>query len=463
MRTVFDYGAVGDGAADDTAAFQAAATDEYVYAPATRPEGGAATYSIRDTITLAGGHVIIEGTIDATQMPPGETWGEGVLFRAWGAEETSTSYSTRIPKGTSTLTSTNAFTPGDLLIIRNGQRPVKGMTRTDRSKGELKRVQEASPEQFQVSARTYFEYASPSTITPISPVDVHFSGGGTILCGGVGSGHTAISIKYGVRPTIRDLTIIGAEDTGIALNFCWAPRVENCRIEDCTSPVYGNTGYGILLGAGVVGGHVSGCTLFNCRHGVAGGGEIPAMFCSVDRCFADNATLDCHEPAFEWQFLGNTVVGGVDGLLLRGQHSDAVLNRFHGNSGSSVRVKTWDQVTVQDGNRSLFNRVRSAGKAGVEADGRATSLEPISYKPGLEIIGDRVEESGRVSDASVIVTHATESMVYVTTRSNVGSTGVEIGNSRLRSLAALGDDAATPVKLTNCTFSSNTTSEDKGS
>lgn len=185
------------------------------------------------------------------------------------------------------------------------------------------------------------------------------------------------------------------------------------------------------------------------------------MYCSVNRCFADVAILDCHEPCFEWQFFGNTVLGGVDVLLIRGQHVDAVLNRTYGNS-TGVRVKAWESVTVQDGVRSLYNRVRGTVN-GVTADGRPDENgNPISHKPGLEIIGDRVEETGRGDNASVTVTHATEAIVDVTTRGNLGASGVEVINSRLRSLTALGDDAATPVKLTNSTVSSNTTSGDKG-
>lgn len=185
------------------------------------------------------------------------------------------------------------------------------------------------------------------------------------------------------------------------------------------------------------------------------------MYCSVDRCFADVAILDCHEPCFEWQFFGNTVLGGVDALLIRGQHVDAVINRTYGNS-TGVRVKAWESVTVQDGVRSLYNRVRGTVN-GVTADGRPDENgNPISHKPGLEIIGDRVEETGHGDNASVTVMHATEAIVDVTTRGNLGASGVEVINSRLRSLTALGDDAATPVKLTNSTVSSNTTSGDKG-
>lgn len=448
MMTVFDYGATGDGVADDTAAFQAAAAAGNLHAPYARPDGETATYLITDTVNIPGGRVVLDGTVDARQVPAGHTLGERIVFRAWGGVGESTSLTSRVFKGRSVLTMPNDFSPGDVLIISSDERPVSGMTRSDRSKGELKRVISADAETVRMSVRTYFDYQAPVTITPIQAVDVRFSGSGTILCGGEGSGHTAIGIRYAMRPVVRDLTIVGAEDVGVDFSYSWAPYIENVRVEDSTSPSYANTGYGVLFGAGIIAGYATGCMFFNCRHGFAGGGTIPSMYCTVDRCFTDNALLDSHEPTFEWQFFGNTIMGGDDGMLIRGQNADAILNRFF-SVGCGVRVKTWDGVDVQDGVRSLFNRVRVSNRQGVVADGRAEGAEPISRKPGLELIGDRVEESGSPDYASVTVAHATESVVNVTTRRNIGAKGVDILSSRLRELIALADDASTPVSLSD--------------
>lgn len=450
METVFDHGASGDGTTDDTAAFQAAADAGHVFAPSHTPTGEPATYIITSTINLSGGAVRIDGTVDATTMPAGATFDQAVVFKCEGAISAGPNIDSRISAGQTTFSIENTYQVGDLLLLENDERPIPGIERADRDKGEIKRVIETDGASFRTSSPTYFDYNPPSKISLIQPVKINFSGTGTIICGGVGSGHSAIFIKFGIRPTISGLTILNAEDVGASLQFCWSPVVSNIQVEGSTSPSYGSTGYGIYLGGGTTAAVVTQCMFFNCRHGLAGNGRIPSLFCSVDRCFSDNALLDSHEPCFEWQFFGNVIMGGNDGMLIRGQHTDAIFNRFFGNSGTALRVKTWDLVTVQEGIRTVFNRIRASG-SGYSADGRSTSSDPVSRKPGLVAFGDRVEQSGNANGASVTITHATEATVNVETRRNHGVKGVDILSSRLRELIALADDALVPVSLSDST------------
>lgn len=436
--------------ADDTAAFQEAADAGYLHAPALRPDGGEAIFKVTSTINLPSCQVRIDGTIDATDLPPGVNFSDGCVFEARGTISSPTTINTRVAKGKSVITMPNDYATGDLILIKNTEQPIPGLTVTSWHKGEIKRLTSADTEKFQFATRTYFGYAAPATIQKITPVEVHVSGRGTIQCGGVGSGHIGISLNYALRPTVEGITILDAEDIGVKLDYCWVPQIKGIHVEGSTSPSYGKTGYAVMFGSGTTGGLLSESVFFNCADGVSGGGNIPAMYCSIDRNFSDDAILDCHEPCFEWQFFGNTVLGGSAAILLRGQHADAFFNRTYGNE-YGVRIKTWYGITVQDGARSMFNRVRGTMK-GVHADGRADTVgNPVSHKPGLEIIGDRVEESGASDGASVTVAHATEAIVDVTTRGNLGAKGVDIINSRLRELTALADDASTSVSLSDST------------
>lgn len=446
-KTVFDFGAVGDGVADDTAAFQAAASAGSLIAPTLTPNGSRATYKITATVELGETVVIIDGVVDASQMPPATSLFGRPVFSAKGAIQADVPITGALPAGTRTLPVGGVSEPGGLVLIKSGERPLPGMTRTDRNTGELVRVKQSDSATTTISAGLYFSYSNGLAIaTPITPLKgVRISGSGTIICGGVGSGHSGIFISYAVRPTVSGVRIIGAEDVGIIFEYCWVPQVTEPHVENSTSnPALGNTGYGVLFGGGVRGGIVTRAVLYNCRHGIAGGGRHPAIFCTVDRSYADDALLDCHEPTFEWQFFGNTTTGGNEGLLLRGQHVTSVLNRVFDSANAAIRFKTWDGVNTQRGLRSLFDRVVRA-KTGIQALGASDGVEPESIKQGLCVEGAQVVYGGSATTAAVEVSRATEARIEAFTQFNRGLSGMKFVSSRADKLEVHATDTEKTV------------------
>lgn len=453
MKTVYDYGAVGDGVADDTAALQAAALAGAVVAPAARPNGGAATYRITSPVEVGSALVELDGTLDATGVPAATALSQRAALTSTGTTTALGSVTGSTPQWSRTIALANSgLAPGDLILIQSEERPVAGMTRTDRRKGELLVVSAATASQVSLVTGTYFAYNSTATVVRINPVRPRIRGLGTIRCGGVGSGHNGIMIYGAIDARVSGITVTGGEDTGITLTLAYGGVLRDIALVDSTgSATIGTTGYGVsvLRSVGVT---IDTAQFRNCRHGVAGGGVTPSLFCRVHNSYSDAALLDVHEPGFEWRFDGNDVRGVNDGFLNRGQNTVLDGNRVFDSTGWAFRTKTWDSVTKQDGTVMRDNLV-SRSRYGIGFDGRATDSEPVSAKLHASSTGDVLRDVYGSSEA-ILVAHAVQPTIQATVEGSTPA-AVRLLDTQLATVDVTAPELGVDVAMERSTVTRN--------
>ncbi|GAB3875254.1 glycosyl hydrolase family 28-related protein [Terrabacter terrigena] len=398
---VRDYGALGDGVADDTAALTAALTAgaggivELARGGTYRISG---PLSIPSRTTLRG----YGATLDASSMPVATALGQRIAVTSTGTIGADVAISTPVAQWSrvvSGIADTSALSPGDLILLRNDERPVPGMTRTDRDKGELAIIQSVdSATQVTLVAGATFAYGTTGLalqkLTPVEDVTIE---GVRLKLGGVASGHNGIQIRYGRNTTVRDVTVLGAEDIAIGLNTVWAGKVRSCDVRDSTSSTtLGNTGYGVAIVEASKHCIVEDNHFYNCRHFVAGGGFWPPAYVDVkgnQGQRASDAAYDCHEPCFYWTFTKNTAVGVASGFIVRGQYVTVEENEVTDSTGRAYRAATFDGVTEQRGIRFINNKATST-VYGIEVDGQAAGAEPNCLKYDVEIRGNYLRSAG---------------------------------------------------------------------
>lgn len=405
--SVLDY-AAADGTDQTTnlnAAFAAAAGGEISF-----PRGGVFKASSELTIPAS---IKINGygsTIDFSTMPNATALGQKIGLKAAGAIGSDIAISNAISQWSRVVTgiaSTVTLAAGDLILLENDERPVPGMSRTDRDKGELSVIASVdSSTQITLTTGALFAYGTTGLklrkVTPAEDITIE---GLTLRMRGVGSAHNGIQVRYGRNVTIRDVTVIGAEDTGVSLNTVWNGKVSHCQVRDCTSSgTLGNTGYGVAILEASRHCVVEDNHFHNCRHFVAGGGFWPAAFIDVKGNQGQNASdaaYDCHEPCFYWTFTKNIAVGVSSGFAIRGQYVTLDGNMVTDSQGRAYRSSTFDGVTEQRGIRMVNNRA-SHCTFGLEVDGQAAGAEPNCLKIDVEIVGNILRDCG--SD-SILLRH----------------------------------------------------------
>lgn len=411
---VLDYGATGDGVTDDTNAIQEALNNS-TGTKILFPRG---IYRVTAELTIPRG-MRLEGdgaVIDGADIPAATALNQRAAFRASGELGAVRNIGTPITRWSRTVAGiddTTGLNVGDLVLITNDERPVPGMTRTDRDKGELNIVRSVdSATQITLTTGALYDYGTTLLrVRRVNPVrDLNITGL-TINLGGVGSGHNGVVVRYGQNIVLDNVTIVGAEDTAIHYRTVWDGQVRGCTVRDSTSSAtLGNTGYGTAVVEGSRHCLVTGNSYHNCRHFVAGGGEWAAAFVDVinnqgSRSIA--AGFDCHESTLYWKFVRNVATGVATGFIIRGQHITVDGNEVVEASGEALRVSTWDGVTEQRGIRltdNVFRRCRS----GIFVEGRAAGAEPACVKIDLQITGNEVHNA---TGPGIFVSNFTNALV----------------------------------------------------
>lgn len=396
-----DFGGVGDGiAVDDTAAAAMFASTS----AGDRVTFGKGTFKLTQGLNIPSGvHVDLTGaTLDFTSMPDGVTLAEKIGLSATGSLSAALPVSNAIAQWSRTVTgisSTATLAAGDLILLRNDERPVPGMTRTDRDKGELQIIQSVdSGTQITLTSGALFAYGTTSLeIVKVNPVENITIKGGKILMGGVNSAHVGVQIRYGKNIKFDSVMIDGAEDTAISLRTIYDSTVDKCTISNSTSNAgIGNTGYGVAIVEGSRNIRVGKNNFYNCRHFVAGGGFWPAVFVDIHHNQGErssDAAYDCHESTLYWTFTKNMADGVASGFIVRGQYITIDGNKITNSLGRAYRAATFDLVTEQRGIRFINNEATNC-VYGLEMDGQAAGAEPNCLKIDCNISRNILRDCG---------------------------------------------------------------------
>lgn len=393
VDVVADFGAVGNGVADDTAAIQSAITasaGKTLFFPAGTyriTSGLTASTSLR--LSLDPG-----ATIDYSGASAGTALGQRIAITFSGTVGADVDVTASIAARATTiaLASTTDLVANDWIAVRSNDPYAPGGLTAEGTLGHIARIRTVdSATQITTWEPCPFDYTESLNlrVTKLTLLENVSIEGGKILCGGVGKVHSGVRFNYCERPVIRAVEIDGAEDAGVSFAACVAPQVESCNISRSTSPggAIGNTGYGIAV-YGNKGGSARGNHLFNCRHAIAGGGFLGLVSLgfefsgnSVFGCGFGSAptwAVDCHEPCYHWKFIGNTISGCQGGAVLRGPGAVFVGNTVRDTVGAAVQVQQFltnsiglPRVVVKD------NIIENCGLYGIHAQGHQYGTDKI--------------------------------------------------------------------------------------
>jgi hypothetical protein len=384
--SVKDFGAVGDGVADDTAEIQAALDAASVV---SFPNG---TYKITSGLVLNDGQIIHGNgsTLDATTMPTSVSLDDQVAILANGSVATPVAITANVTEGDTTITvaDSSSFSVGDYVLLQSAQWYMDGVSSGTSLRGWVGKVSEVPNGTSLVISReapTSLASASTATVSKITKKTVSINDL-TINCGGVGEGHSGIRLEYNVGSKVKDVKVDAAEDQGVTVKSSTEVSVVRGAYTNCTSSAtLGNTGYGVAFLNGTTFSSVKDSYFYNCRHSVSGGGILSTWYVDVVGCYSENSGLstqdfDCHEPCFYWRFINNTSIAGADGsggFVIRGQHTLVEGNTIR-SSGSGIKVKTF--IVNTDGviGTALIGNNIISSNSGISLEG--SSANGFLYK-----------------------------------------------------------------------------------
>ena len=360
---VKDFGAVGDGVTDDTAAIQAAIDSgaESIFFPS-------GTYNITDGLDISSNMSVdceVDVVIDGSGIPASTTLGEQYVVEASGSLGSSISLGANVSESDSTITlsSTSGLSAGDLILASSDAVFAPGWTGSN-YQGWITTIESVdSATVITVSTKAFaaLNTSDNAIVRKITPVSLRWNGG-KILGRGLNGGHGGLSVAYGLNCDIRNLSIDGCEDYGVKFTTCFNCHASQLDVRNCLStPSLGNTGYGFVAINGTQYSSCSNSYFERCRHSVSGGGAYPARFIDIlNNSSVDGGRgtrdYDCHEPCFYWTFDGNSTVGESGGFIIRGQQANIVNNTCRNGSQVAIEIRAYGTLTdglsdfVVDGN-----------------------------------------------------------------------------------------------------------------
>jgi hypothetical protein len=329
--SVKDFGAIGDGVTDDTAAIQAALTageNSVVYFPSGIYRC-TATLNVSNNSTLSGYSAIL----DYSSAP---TFAARV--RIDGSIGSTVSLTTNLTANSISfdVASVSGLAQNDLILISStAQYAVSGQ-----NIGELALIRNIVGNTITLESpvNNVFFTADSAVIQKITPKDNVNIFGLTILGkGSSSSGGVPITTgEIGFRPTycknliVKDCTIKYCDTHGIRISNCFAPKIQNNYIlhdnvegnPQIVGAVLQPIQYGISLLNATCSSLISGNTVINGKHGIVwtedgtGGGYNDI----IDNNYIEGtwaAGISTHESNFFFNVSNNTLKGCTAGINIR--------------------------------------------------------------------------------------------------------------------------------------------------
>jgi hypothetical protein len=317
--SVKDFGAVGDGVADDTAAIQAALTalattgGDLLFPQGTYKINTAISQTFADNVNV---RLLGYGAkLDITAI------NSGVAIQLGGTLGAGTPLASNVTKGSATfnVSSAGAITQGRIVLIRSTDlwNPISPQY----VKGELVLVEVMAGTTVTNTTFLYDGYtAATTTVYLLDAPCVTIEGLEVIANADI----TGLLLKYVRNPIVRACTVHGARYSGVTLDYFFGGLVDGNFIYDSWNGIVTGTSYGLTIGTGQSC-KVTGNTIYGARHSITGGGFEP----SRDLLFANNA---CFNSTRE------NIIGSID------LHGNTELCVITGNTAASITISGIDTV-----------------------------------------------------------------------------------------------------------------------
>lgn len=368
--SVLDFGAIGDGIANDSAAFIAARTaaaGKRIYVPA-------GTYKINQSIT-SGEDLIIEGdgpstVLDFSGTVSGGSYGLDAIgtatqIQALGATATVGTY-------TVTFASPPSLTAGDVFVIFNPTASSWSGFRTNYFAGEWCEVDSVSGNVVTVRNQLYDTYLSTDVdVYKVTGPKVslrNFTIKGTTVTG-------LIRTSLCISPLIENIASTHANNSIVYFDRCFKPTVIN---PDMSNIGGGGDDYGIAIGNSqhvkVMGGNI-----YSRRHAVTTGGnaEICAVPVRDARIIGVTIKNDTGSGTFAADFHGNTEDSSYIGCTIYGGAT------WQGKDNEYVNCT----ITSDVGGRVIYSAEIKGGKFSLRGCKLITHVNPATSSRGIVDIG----------------------------------------------------------------------------
>ncbi|HYH49649.1 MAG TPA: glycosyl hydrolase family 28-related protein [Acidimicrobiia bacterium] len=501
------YGAIGDGATDDTAAINAAVQ-------AANAAGGGTVYAPIGTYLLSSGLTLLERVILAGAGPYLTTFklasGQTVTAQgtglAWAAPTTTLSADADANDTTITVASTAAFSAGDYAVLADSALPNPGGP-TNRN-GEMIRVRSVdSATQITVAGvirDTYTTARSAALFRMVPLVGPGLRDAAFVSAAPTTNTTQLVNFAVCVGVNISNCFFSDSAGPGLSLRNCIDTLVSRVRAEDLLDdPGSGMLGYGIqVLGAcdNVI---IEASEFRRCRHGVTTGGSsnpagVPRNLL-VTGCTASETTeaaFDTHQHGGQITFSGNQVVGGrSDGFQVRSPDTRIIGNSIsrmvgtgihisdnphgaviadniirHCDEGIFLNAGTPDGVAIEG---NTIDAVRNAGilidddatqlviaRNRIYNTGLATPSAGIVFDTGVTSTGHRIERnSGGNYDTASEPGVAPGAMTDLVSLPATVTASYIVGNTAVGLSGSVVNDAGSNVKIDNLALDAPTASE----
>jgi hypothetical protein len=336
--SVKDFGAVGDGVADDTAEIAAALAALATAGGGTLlfPPG---TYLISAAISQLFGnsanvHLIGYGaTINGSSVTGGSP-GDTTLFKLGGQRLTSSLLSASPAKGALSIATTSAIgaVAGEIVLITSTD--LWNPTRATYYKGELAEVRSVAGTTLNLSSPLFDGYtAATTTVHRLAMPNVTVEG----LTFQMNANQLCLTAAYARNPSIINCVVRGARYAGISADYFYGGVISGCQVSDGWYTGTG-TSYSISVGSGqnlkVVNNDLS-----EARHNIATGGAEPARYvlidgntCRMHPSEANTMSLDLHGNC-EYCTITNNF---AEGVLTAGINLTISNNTITGNQATPL-------------------------------------------------------------------------------------------------------------------------------
>lgn len=328
--SVKDFGAVGDGVTDDTAAISNALTAVSAGGTLLFPAG---IYKVTSAIskTFNNGAVVniigYGAKIDGTSIT-GTTDGDTILINLTGARLTGVALGTSATKGAASIITASAISANTNDIALISSTDLFNPTRAYYYKGELIELMTISGTTLTPEHALYDSYTNTTTtVYPLSTPTINVEGLEIVM----NANQIALSIQYSRNPSVKNLKVHGARYTGVQFFYCFGGSIQECEIYDTW---YSGTGtsYNIAV-ASCQNFIVKGNNLTEARHCITSGGQQPCRnliythnVCSVHPSEPASNAVDVHGNVEFFSVLNNTINGGVILAGINGSVQNNLIN-----------------------------------------------------------------------------------------------------------------------------------------
>ena len=352
-----DYGAVGDGAADEASEVQQA-----IDAATGEIDLAGKTYRCDSTLTLGSGKTIRNGVLDFSQCT------DTYCLSIRGASVRVDGCTAPVIEGGEVVSigDTSAYSAGDWVLLGNGATYCSLPAAS--TQGEMVRIKAIdSGTNMSLASNTHDGYSTLPSLTLLSTVQRACVRGVKIVCANASTQY-GIFIEYADSCVVDQCVIDGAYTYGVAIDSCAHCVVTNTSVTDAQNGA----------GVGIVGYAykctVDSCNVDNCPSGIVVGGNAAGVARLIN--------------------LSSVNVSGATGvgILLNGDTERCSVNDCTvtgGENGSSEGIYTYGTDCTVTG--CLVTRTDDSG---IVFD-CARKLAPGGEAPGFTCVGNTIDTDGK--------------------------------------------------------------------